>query len=59
MARYKQYSYVQGVLIQLDFTKQIVQGTLDRSYAAGIRIIVFLLSGRAELHVKRDQHLAL
>ena len=27
MARYKQYSYEQGIMIPVDFTKQIVPGT--------------------------------
>ena len=29
MARYKQYSYEQGIMIPVDFTKQIVPGTLE------------------------------
>ena len=29
MARYKQYSYEQGIMIPVDFTKQIIPGTLE------------------------------
>jgi transposase len=31
MARYKEYSYTQGLMIPVDFTKQIVPGTLEHT----------------------------
>ena len=31
MARYKDYSYEQGIMIPVDFTKQIVPGTIEHT----------------------------
>jgi len=31
MARYKDYSYSQGVMIPVDFTKQITPGTIEHT----------------------------
>ena len=31
MARYKDYSYTQGIMIPIDFTKQIIPGTLEHT----------------------------
>jgi hypothetical protein len=31
MARYKDYSYTQGIMIPVDFTQQILPGTLEHT----------------------------